>query len=247
MLFREVPFLDRFELAANAGFTDVEFLFPYQEGVDNIRSRIADSGSNIILFDAPPGDLLAGEFGTLCLPHRKEYFHRSFELALAALERLNCQKLNILFGNRMSQFTVEAQMNCALENLQWALPMAKQAGITLLLEPLSKAAAPACMLHDTKTAMQIIGALRHPSLKLQYDFFHAQLNEGNLINTVGDYFDYIGHIQIADAPDRHEPGTGEINYKNIFAKLAEWNYEGFIGLEYTPSIESLKSFTWLHR
>ncbi|MBU8902453.1 MAG: TIM barrel protein [Victivallales bacterium] len=245
MLFQEVPFLERFEQAAKAGFTDVEFLFPYTEGVENIHSRITDFGLNIVLFDVPPGDMQSGEFGTLCLPHRKEYFRSSFDLALNALERLNCKNLNVLFGNKMSQFSVETQMDCAIENLQWALPLAEQAGITLLLEPLSKVVAPNCMLQDTKTAMKIIETLNHSSLKLQYDFFHAQLNEGNLINTLTANFSSIGHIQIADAPDRHEPGTGEINYKNILKKLKELNYNEFIGLEYTPSTTSLKSFTWL--
>ena len=91
ILFQEIPFLERFEYAAKAGFKDVEFLFPYKEGIDNIYSRITDFGLNIVLFDVPPGDIQAGEFGTLCLPHRKEYFHSSFELALSALERLNCK------------------------------------------------------------------------------------------------------------------------------------------------------------
>ncbi|MCK4400689.1 TIM barrel protein [bacterium] len=245
MLFSEVPFLERFEQAAKAGFSDVEFLFPYSEGVSNIRSRIVDLGLNVVLFDVPPGDMQAGEFGTLCLPYRREYFRRSFDTALDVAEHLNCKRLNVLFGNRTTRFSADVQMNCAIENLQWVLPLAEKAKITLLLEPLSKVVAPTCMLHDTKIAMQIIKTLNHPRLKLQYDFFHAQINEGNLIRTMTNNFDYIGHIQIADAPNRHEPGTGEINYNAIFAKLVELDYRGFIGLEYTPSGSSLESLTWL--
>ncbi|MCX6984002.1 MAG: TIM barrel protein [Lentisphaerae bacterium] len=247
MLFSEVPFLGRFEQAAKAGFSDVEFLFPYSEGVGNIKSRITDLGLNVVLFDVPPGNMQKGEFGTLCLPHRGEYFRQSFETALDAAEQLHCKRLNVLFGNRVTNLPLEAQMDCAIKNLQWALPLAEKAGIILLLEPLSGMVAPTCMLQSTETAMRVIRTLNHPHLKLQYDFFHAQINEGNLIRTMTVNFDYIGHIQIADAPDRHEPGTGEINYKTILAKLIDLNYRGFIGLEYAPSGSSLESLAWLRQ
>lgn len=247
MLYTEVPFLDRFGCADAAGFKAVEFLFPYREGVDRIRRRAEHYGLEIVLFDIPPGDETAGDLGTLADPQRRSYFRHSFDTALEAASQLRCRRLNILFGNRTPEVDRSAQMECALTNLAWAAPQAAQAGVTLLLEPLNPLDRPAYLLHNTAEAMSIIGQVNHPSVMLQYDVYHAQISEGNLIHTIGKYFPWIGHIQIAEVPGRHEPGTGEIDYQPVFQALEKLGYLGYIGLEYQPLETTEASLCWLPR
>ena len=243
VLFGEAPFLDRFELAAKAGFAAVEFLFPYEYGIDQVSNRLEQLELRAVLFDIQPGE--PGEVGTLCCPRRRDYFRESFSTALDAADRLDCQRINVLFGNRDPDLEPAAQTECAVENLLWAAPQAEQAGATLLLEPLSAGTAPNYFLRKSAEVLKIIPMVGHRCVRLQYDFYHAQIEEGNLIHTVSECFDSIGHIQISDVPGRHEPGTGEINYANIFAHLENLGYKGFIGLEYQPMHGTVESLSWL--
>jgi len=151
----------------------------------------------------------------------------------------------MMIGQRVEEISPQEQFDCAVENLNWALPMAQDAGVTLMIEPLNDRDFPNYWIVKTEQAMEIINLIRHPNLKLQYDFYHAQIMEGNLEETVRKYFDAIGHIQIADVPGRHEPGSGEIDFKTLFKTLEELGYEGYIGLEYRPSAGSEESLTWL--
>ena len=245
MLFSEVPFLDRFEQAAKAGFAAVEFLFPYEEGIDEIRSRLDQYDLAAVLFDVPLGDPDAGEVGTLCCPGRRDYFRQGFEMALDAARRLSCNRINVLLGNRDPGLDLASQVDCAVENLLWAAPQAQDAGVTLLLEPLSWKVAPKYLLSRSNDVVDLVRAVDHPRVRLQYDVYHAQIVEGNLIDTITEHFDLIEHIQIGDVPGRHEPGTGEINYPAIFAALEGLGYQGYIGLEYTPLRGTIESLDWL--
>jgi hydroxypyruvate isomerase len=134
-----------------------------------------------------------------------------------------------------------------VENLAWAAPLAADAGVTLLIEPLNAMDFPACVLHGPSEAMGIIGQVNHPQVKLQFDVYHAQMTEGNLINSITNCLPNIGHIQIADVPGRHQPGTGKIDYPATFDLLRKLNYSGFVGLEYRPSNDSDSSLAWLPR
>ena len=245
MLYYEVPFLDRFALAAGAGFVTIEFLFPYQEGIDEIKARVDDMELAIALFDVPPGDTTNGEFGTLGIPDRRDYFRHSFDLALEAATRLKCAGLNVLAGNKITDVEYAAQTESAIENLAWAAPRAEAAGVKLLIEALNTIDRPDYLLNFTADALEIVREVDHPHVQLQYDVYHAQMAEGNLLNTVTGCFPYIGHVQIADVPGRHEPGTGEINYPAILARLKELAYQGYIGLEYVPSQSTDASLSWL--
>jgi hydroxypyruvate isomerase len=247
MLYTEVEFLDRFAKAAAAGFAAVEFLSPYEVGVDEVKARVDDLGLTVAMFNLPAGDADAGEFGTLGNPARRDFFRWSLAEALAAANRLGCKRLHAAFGKTASGFGSAAQVNCALENLDWAAPQAAEAGVTLLIEALNPIDWPDYFLNTTADALEIIVRAGQPNVKLQYDVYHGQMAEGNLINTITDDFPYIGHIQIADVPGRHEPGTGEINYPNVFSALERLGYEGYIGLEYRPSGETDASLGWLPR
>ncbi len=245
MLFNEVPFLDRFAKAAAVGFTAVEFLFPYDDGIDAVKYRLDDVGLRVVLFNLHAGDKAAGEWGTLSNPARRDYFRWSFTTALEAATHLDCERLNVMFGQKVAGLEPAAQIECAIENLAWAAPQATEAGITLLIEPLNPIDFPNYFIQSTAAALEIVAIANHPNVKLQYDVYHAQMCEGNLINTIKINFPHIGHIQIADVPGRHQPGTGEINYPAIFATLEELNYQEYIGLEYRPLNGTEASLAWL--
>lgn len=246
MLYNEVEFLDRFAKAAAAGFAAVEFLSPYEAGVDEVKARVDDLGLTVALFNLPAGDV-AGEFGTLGNPGRRDFFRWSFSEALAAANRLGCERLHAAFGKTAAGFDAVAQIDCGLENLAWAAPQAAEAGVTLLVETLNPIDWPDYFLNTTADTLDIIIRAGQSNVKLQYDIYHGQMTEGNLINTITDNFPHIGHIQIADVPGRHEPGTGEINYPNVFSALDRLGYEGYIGLEYRPSGDTDASLDWLPR
>jgi hydroxypyruvate isomerase len=245
MLFTEVPFLERFEAAASAGFEAVEFLFPYEAGVDNVAARARDVGQEIVLFDVPPGDLERGEIGFLGNPGRRDEFREGLDLALEAAIRLQCGRLNVLAGTRRSGVERAAQVALAIENLMWAIPKAADADVTLLLEALNPTDFPQYLLHSSAEAAELVQTVDDPHVRLQYDVYHAQMTQGNLINTITERIGEIDHIQISDVPGRHEPGTGEIRFPAVFACLEELAYKGHIGLEYQPSTDTLSSLAWM--
>jgi len=245
MLYTEAPFLDRFERASRAGFTHVEFQLPYEAGFEAVKSRLDALNLKAILFNLLPGDTAHGELGTLSNPNRRDFFRASFQTALEGAQRLNVELLNTVIGQKVEGVEAPAQVECAIENLNWALPQAQSAGVTLLIEPLNPIDFPNYFVHTTRQAMKIIEAVDHPNLKLQYDVYHAQMTEGNLINTLTACFARLGHIQIADVPGRHQPGTGEINFPAVFTALDKLGYKGFIGLEYKPQGETDSSLGWL--
>jgi len=245
MLYTEVPFLDRFARASSAGFAAVEFQFPYDSGIDAIKERVDDLELKVVLFNLHPGDVASGELGTVSNPARRDYFRWSLSTALEAACHLNCGRLNVMFGQKVPDLEPAAQIECAVENLAWAAPLAEEAGVTLLIEPLNPTDFPNCFIRNTRDAANLIAALNHPRVKLQYDVYHAQMAEGNLTNTIVANLPLIEHIQIADVPGRHQPGTGEINYPAIFAALEKLGYQGYIGLEYHPEGGTDASLSWL--
>jgi hydroxypyruvate isomerase len=244
LLFTEVPFLERFSKAAENGFGAVEFHFPYDTDINEIRSRLNDLGLELVLFNLHPGDLEKSEWGTLGNPDRKDYFHWSLTTALEIANRLRCNQINVMFGNRIPGVAPENQIQCALDNLAWSVKRAESNGITLLIEALNPYDFPSVFLQSPTAASNIVQTFNHPNVKLLYDIYHAQMTEGNLINSIKHFYPFINHIQIADVPGRHEPGTGEINYSSIFIALNALGYQGFVGLEYRPSGNTDASLGW---
>jgi len=247
MLYTEHPFLDRFAKAAGAGFRAVEAFFPYDYDLLEIKARLEDLGLTQVLFNLHAGDTTAGEWGTLSNPHRRTYFRWSLAVALEVASVLKCSRIHAMFGNKVAGLERNAQLECATENLLWAGPAAAAAGVTLLIEPLNEMDFPNSGLHRTAEALSVVRQVNDPQVKLQYDIYHAQMTEGNLINTMTSCLPYIGHIQIADVPGRHQPGTGEINYPVVLSVLEKLNYTGYVGLEYRPSNDTDSSLAWLAR
>ncbi|HZQ09007.1 MAG TPA: TIM barrel protein [Anaerolineae bacterium] len=245
-LFKELPFVERVQAAADAGFWAVEFGWPADVSLDALVAAQQAADVHVPLFNIDAGNLAQGERGFVNLPTRKSWWRERTELALELAQRLNAPCINALAGNDTSEFTRNEQMDCLLENLNWALPRAEAVGVTVLLEPLNRFESPRYLIQNTDDALNVMTLLNSPAnLKIQFDIYHTQRNEGNLTKLLQAHATKIRHIQIADSPDRHEPGTGEINWRYVLAQVEAIGYEGYIGLEYNPTGTALESLAWL--
>lgn len=242
-LFTEHEILDRFGAAARAGFKGVEFHFPYDHDRAVLAEVVLTSGVEVVLFNLPAGYWAAGERGIACLPDRKAEFQDGVGRAIEYAEALGCTRLNCLAG--IAAGPQGKAIDTLIDNLKFAAAATQRAGIQLMLEPLNTRDTPGFLISTTTQAMQVIGAVASKNLFLQYDLYHAQVMEGDLMRTLETLLPRIGHIQIADNPGRHEPGTGEINFPFLFRRLGELGYAGWIGCEYQPGGATLDSFGWL--
>jgi hydroxypyruvate isomerase len=248
MLFTEVDVMDRFKKAAEAGFTHVEMLFPFHYDLDQIERELKSNGLTMILFDTDAGDFAGGDRGYLCDPSQKERFYQSVKDAVAIAPRLGTTLLNALAGKVPPGVSLEEARATCVENLKRAAPLCEDAGITLMSEGLNSVQTPGYFLDNSKLGFGIVDEVGSPAVKYQYDVYHMQIMEGNLIDTIKANVEKIAHIQIADVPGRHEPGTGEINYPNVLKAIDESGYQGYVALEYVPSGETDAGLdAWLPR
>jgi hydroxypyruvate isomerase len=245
MLFTESPFLERFRAAAEAGFGAVEFMFPYEFSARDIATALKDNGLELVLHNLPAGDWARGDRGVACQPDRVAEFRDGVSKAIDYAQALGCPKLNCLAGIPPSAVTAEKARSVLIENLQYAAEKLEAAKIGLLLEPVNSRDVPGFFVDRPSLGLSILAAAAAKNLKLQYDVYHAQVMEGDLVNTIEREFDRIGHIQVADNPGRHEPGTGEINYPFVFARIDELGYDGWIGCEYKPLSTTKAGLSWL--
>ena len=244
MLFTEVPFLDRFERAAKAGFKAVEFLFPYPFAAADIRSRIDANGLQIVLHNLPAGDWDAGERGIACLPDRVAEFRDGVPKAIEYAKALGVPQLNCLVGKTPAGAAPDAVRRTLVENLRFAAGELKKAGLRLVAEPINTFDIPGFYLNRTPQALELFDEVGSDNLFLQYDIYHMQRMEGELAATMSRHLERIGHIQLADNPGRNEPGTGEIDYKFLFAHLDRIGYKGWIGCEYKPLTTTEAGLGW---
>ena len=246
MLFTEVPFMERFALARGAGFDGVEYLFPYEWPEQKLRQALQDNNLTQVLFNLPPGDWAAGERGIACLPDRVEEFRAGVEQALAYATALDCRRLNCLAGLKPEDLEEELAWQTLSDNVSWAAGRLAESGITLCLEAInSRVDMPGFVLDTSARVMSLIEAVDADNIRLQYDLYHMQIMEGDLIRTLECLLPWIGHIQFADNPGRHEPGTGEINFANVFAAIDSLDYDGWVSAEYRPSGVTGDSLDWL--
>lgn len=247
MLFNEVPFLERFERAAAAGFRAVEFLFAHNVDQDAVARALGRHGLELVLFDPEGGDFPAGDRGYLCQPGRRDHLLGTVEDAIATARRLGCRRLNVLAGNRVEGVPDAVMRQTAVDNLRRAAPLARAAGITLLVEALNTWESPRYFLDRSRLGLEIVREVGEPNVRFQYDAYHMQRMEGQLIDGLTKNLEWIGHVQVADVPGRHEPGTGEIDYGNVLGALERAGYDGYVGLEYRPSGSTEDSLAWLPR
>lgn len=244
MLFTEVPFLDRFEHAAKAGFTAVEFLFPYAFDAADIKKRLDAHGLTLVLHNLPAGDWDAGERGIACHPDRVEEFRAGVATAITYAKALGVGQLNCLAGKAPAGVPEDVLRATFVENLRYAAAELKKAGLRLLIEPINTFDIPGFYLTRTTQAVSILVEVGADNAYVQYDIYHAQRMEGELAATVQKYLPRIGHVQLADNPGRNEPGTGEINYAFLFAHLDRIGYAGWIGCEYKPATSTEAGLGW---
>ena len=244
MLFPDVDFLDRFERAAKAGFKAVEYMFPYPYGKDDLSERLQKYGLQQVLFNLPAGDWAAGDRGLACLPGREEEFRNGVGLAIEYAKALGCPLVNCLVGKAPAGAPEKARRTL-IDNLRFASAALEKEQIRFLVEPLNIRDMPGFYLCGTGNALKLIAEVNHPNLWLQYDIYHMQVAEGNLMQTMQENFKRIAHIQIADNPGRNEPGTGEINFPNIFRFLDKMGYAGWIGCEYKPLGKTEDGLAWM--
>ncbi len=245
LLFTELPFLERFGAAAAAGFRAVEFQFPYDFEIDELKARIQRYQLEVDLFNLPAGDLAVGERGVAVIPARREEFRRGVHRALRYAAALGTRKVNCLLGLRDDGIGHETQYQCAIENLRWAAARAAEAGLRLLMEQLNPIESPKFFLDGLPLAERILADVQSVDLRLQFDVYHVQRTQGNVVDTLRRLIDQVGHVQIADSPGRGEPGTGELNYRYILTELDRLGYSGRVGLEYRPTRSVNDSFHWI--
>ena len=242
MMFREAPFPDRFAAAAAAGFSAVDIQFPYGFPAAQLARRARDANVSIVLINAPGGDQSRREPGIACRPERREEFREGIEMACEYAQVLQCSRVNILAGRAGSD--LEADQATLLDNLAYGSDMLARINARALLEPLNAVDAPGYIIPTTADAVACIGKVRRENLKLQFDIYHRHVSEGNVIDALTEYATVIGHIQFADAPGRHQPGTGAINFSDIFDKIDENGYSGWVGAEYIPTHDTVDSLDW---
>ncbi|MCB2106715.1 MAG: TIM barrel protein [Rhodobacteraceae bacterium] len=241
MLFTDVPFLDRFALAASCGFKGVECTFPYEHPAEKVGDKAAMAGVPLVLFNAPPGDLAAGERGFAAVPGREGDFRRSLDAIYPYLEFTGCKQVHVLAG-RVHEDEIPKAMDTYLKNLAYAADQFADEDVTILIEPINMEDYFLTLPCD---AVAVLRELDLPSVRLQYDIFHAQSREGGITDFIEANLDLIAHIQVAQVPGRHEPDRlGELNWRYLFDLLDAHGYNGWIGAEYEPRTQTIPGLGW---
>jgi len=244
MLFGEHEFLDRFDAAAKAGFKGVEYIGPYDHAPEIVAERLKRNGLTQVLFNLPPGDWAKGERGIAVLPDRIDEFRKGVDTAITYAKALDCGQVNCLAGITPAGVDAAALENVFVENLRFAAERLKQAGIRLLVEPINTIDIPGFFLNTSRQALALMDRVGSDNLYLQYDIYHMQIMEGDLARSIEKHLARIAHVQLADNPGRHEPGTGEINYPFLYDHLDRIGYAGWVGAEYKPRAGTVEGLGW---
>ncbi|HET7198174.1 MAG TPA: 2-oxo-tetronate isomerase [Burkholderiales bacterium] len=241
MLFTEHGFLERFAAAAAAGFRHVEYQFPYAHRADEVADAARRAGVQVVLHNLPAGDSAAGERGIACLPGREAEFRAGVERAIEYAKAAACPRLNCLAGLAPAD---RAHFETLVANVRHAARRLSEVGVQLMLEPINTRSVPGFFLTGSGQAIDVLDAAGEGNAFVQYDVFHMQIMEGDLAATIERLLGRIGHVQIADVPARHEPGTGEINFDFLLAHLDALGYSGWVGCEYNPRGDTLEGLRW---
>ena len=250
MMYPDMDFLDRFEAAAKDGFKAVEYLFPYAYAAEELAARLKGNGLQQVLFNMPPGGIddastlgawEKGDRGTACLPGRETEYKAGVNRAMRYAEILNCPRIHSMAGLLPAGVSRDQAQAALVANLKWSCQAVRAHGLDVLLEPINLRGIPGFFVNRQDHAHEILAQVNEPNLKVQMDLFHCQIVEGDVTTKLERYFPTgnVGHLQIADVPLRHEPGTGELNWPYVFDLIdrlsAEWGWEGWIGCEYVPA------------
>lgn len=245
LMFAEQNFLDRFDAAAAAGFDAVECQFPYAFPIQVLAARLQRTGLRLVLHNMPAGDWAAGDRGLACHPHRVAEFRAGVDRALDYAHALDCDQLNVLAGIAVPGVPREILDATLVENLTYAADRLQRAGIRLVVEALNTQDTPGFHVTSTARAADLIKATGADNIALQYDAYHMHIQEDDGLATVRRYGDQIAHIQVADVPGRHEPGSGEIDFPALFRGLDGGGYQGWVGCEYVPATTTAAGLGWM--
>ncbi len=244
-LFGELPLIERPAAAARAGFEAVEVWFPYEVPACDFRNALTASGVTCVGINTPPGDTQRGDWGLAADPSRREAFLRSVDAAMTYADTIGCPNVHVMAGAPPAGLPRAAAWKVYCENIAAACAIAKLHGRQVLVEPLNAIDRPTYLLSRQAEAIELIDSLGCDNLRIMLDLYHLQRGEGNLIERMRASLPYSGHVQFADVPGRHEPGTGEINFPAVFAELERLQYQGWVGCEYFPRTTTLESFGWM--
>ena len=235
ILFKEVPLLERFGRARAAGFSAVEFWWPSGEDLGEIEAAIKEAGLTVALFNFDAGDMPNGDRGLISDPDRQGQFKENVPVALELAKRLGCRRLNALAGHDKEGMGREEQLDLARQNVAFAAQRAAAQGVEVMVEAVNTLENGPYLLYTTADAVRFVQSVGRENVKVQYDVYHMQRMEGNLVANLREHIGSIGHVQVADSPGRGEPGTGEIRYPYVLDALENLGYSGHVGLEYDPS------------
>lgn len=244
-LFLEHPELERPKAARAAGFEAVEVQFPYDHPAAAWKAALGTAGLGLVLFNIPVGDMMSGGLGLASVPGREQQFKDAVAQAFGYAQLLKPRNVNVLTGWPGAQFEREACLDTLANNLRYAAETMAQLGVGVVMEAVNTVDRPGYLISNTQDALNVIDRAAHPNLGIQYDLYHMQIMEGDLIRTLQTHHERIGHIQFADNPGRHEPGSGEINFANVFAQIAGLPYSGYVGAEYLPSRRTEETLGWM--
>lgn len=247
LLLTELPLHQRFAAASELGFKGVEIQFPYDFPADELADLAKDAGVEIVLYNVPAGNISAGDVGIAAIPDREEEFAHGVEIALKYHEKLAAKRVNILAGKVPPGVDRESAVAVLVKNIRLAVDSFSGRDVTILLEPANGIDHPNFLLQKTDDAIEIIDRVGRGNVMVQLDLYHRQIMQGNLVQALKQFLPVIGHIQFADVPGRHEPGTGEINFDCIFRTLDQLGYDGWVGAEYLPSVRTTESLAWFEK
>jgi hydroxypyruvate isomerase len=244
LLFTECDFPDRFEAASRAGFRRVEYQFPYEFDKDLIAAKARSAGVEVVLHNIPSGNAAKGDRGIACLPGRIDEFREGVERAISYARAADCPRLNCLAGVIPAGAAPEPYRATLVENLRYAARELAKAGLDLMIEPVNTRTVPGFFVSRSSQAVALLDNVGERNAFIQFDLFHMQIMEGDLTKTIERLLPRIGHMQLADVPARHEPGTGEINFAFVLGEIDRLGYKGAIGCEYIPAGDTLQGLKW---
>lgn len=245
-MYGKLPLLDAMAAAKADGFDAIECRSPFEFPKEVVLDKVAELGLTLVQFNCPMGDFAAGDRGLACLPGREDEFRASIDLTIDYALALGVPQVNCVGGLRTPGASDSEIEDVMVANLRHAAPRLADAGVKLQIEPINPLDTPGVFLSTTEQFKRIHDRVDHFNLFLQYDFYHMQIVQGDLIRGFDELASVINHVQVADNPGRHEPGTGEINYQFVFRALEQRGYAGWVGCEYVPSSPAPQSLAWLH-
>lgn len=244
-LFTELQFMERFSAAREAGFQAVEFMFPYDYNLDEINDQLKENHLKLVLFNLPSGNWAGGDRGIAIDPVRKEEFRKGVDKAIKAALKFGVTHVNCLVGKSVPEQSDQVLWGNLVENIRYAADSLKKYDINLMVEPINHFDIPGFYLNKTEQVLKLLNHVDRANVYVQYDIYHADREGDNHNDILNNHLPRVGHIQIADNPDRHQPGSGNINFKYLLEKIDQLGYNGYVGMEYIPHPDTLTSLSWV--